>query len=119
MESDFLFYLFICVVVIIRGYLWVLAVRDKGVKHADAFVTDMFIIMFAFCVSETIDLFNSSLKPYDLVLFFVVTTIVGIRNVLSLIRKFEKTRSLKNTFDQFFIVGLCTTLSLIIWFGLV
>lgn len=119
MDSEFLIYIFISLVFITRAFLWIVAVRNKGFRQVDTFVNDTFILITAFWIIETLYLFDWSVAPYDFAAFFVILLVIGTRNILFLVRKIQKTQSIKGTFDQWLIIGLCLAATLIIWFGLI
>lgn len=119
MDSEFLIYIFISLVFITRAFMWIVAVRNKGFRHAGMVVTDTFILITAFWIVETLYLFDWSVAPYDLATFFVILIVIGTRNILVLIRRIQKTQSLKGSFDQWLTISLCLAGTLIIWFGLI
>ncbi|GEM_PF-5099867 len=119
MDSEFLIYIFISLVFITRAFMWIVAIRNEGFRHAGMFVTDTFILITAFWIIETLYLFDWSVAPYDLAIFFVILMVMGTRNILVLIRRIQKTQSLKGSFDQWLTIGLCLAGTLIIWFGLI
>lgn len=115
MGFDFLMFSFSCLVLIYSLYRFILIVQTPGHRKISPHQYYMLTLAVAFCLSETVDLFELPWKHYVYVILFVALIVIGTSALIKGLKIYMEKRSLKAIPDELYIL---TALLVVILFTL-